>query len=123
MVLAIEERVIFVEYVFRDGNRYTNLVQEQFAEKFPETPVTYRNAVRRLIETFRGAGSALDAVRSERLYKLNDDKLIDISDSIQQSPSKSLSQFAQENYICLPTAHKAVQVKLNLFPYKVTKPV
>jgi hypothetical protein len=46
MVLSIEERVFLVEYVFRKGNIYTDLVQEQFAEKFPET----RNAVRRLIE-------------------------------------------------------------------------
>jgi hypothetical protein len=25
----------FFEYVFREGNRYTDLVQEQFAKKFP----------------------------------------------------------------------------------------
>jgi hypothetical protein len=37
MVLPIEERVFLVEYVFREGNRYTDLVQEQFAGKFPET--------------------------------------------------------------------------------------
>jgi hypothetical protein len=48
MVLLIEERVFLVEYVFRDGNRYADLVQEQFAEKFPETAVPYRNAFRRL---------------------------------------------------------------------------
>jgi hypothetical protein len=50
MVLSIEERIFLVECVFREGNRYTDLVQEQFAEKFPEIPVTRRNAVRRLIE-------------------------------------------------------------------------
>jgi hypothetical protein len=47
MVLSIEERVFLVEYVFREGNRYTDVVQEQFAEKFPETPVPHRNAVYR----------------------------------------------------------------------------
>jgi hypothetical protein len=56
MVLSIEERVLLVEYAFREDNRYTNLVQEQFAEKFPETPVPHRNAVRRLIEKFRETG-------------------------------------------------------------------
>jgi hypothetical protein len=50
VVLSIEERVFLVEYVFREGNRYSDLVQEQFAEKFPETPVPRHNAVRRLIE-------------------------------------------------------------------------
>jgi hypothetical protein len=48
MVLSIEERVFLFEYVFREGNRYPDLVLEQFAEKFPETPVPHRNAVRRL---------------------------------------------------------------------------
>jgi len=28
VVLSIEERVFLVEYVFREGNRYTDLVQE-----------------------------------------------------------------------------------------------
>jgi hypothetical protein len=49
MVLSTEERVFLVEYVFREGNRYTDLVQEQFAQKFPETPVPHRNAVSGLI--------------------------------------------------------------------------
>jgi hypothetical protein len=40
MVLSIEEPIFPVEYVFPEGNRYTDLVQKQFAEKFPETPCT-----------------------------------------------------------------------------------
>jgi hypothetical protein len=59
VVLSIKERVFLVEYVFREGNRYT--LQEQFAEKFSQTPVPYRNAVRRLTEKFRETGSVLDA--------------------------------------------------------------
>jgi hypothetical protein len=46
MVLSIEERDFPVEYVFREVNRYADVVQEQFAEKFPETPVSHRNAFR-----------------------------------------------------------------------------
>jgi hypothetical protein len=53
MVLSIEERVFLVEYIFREGNRYTDLVQEQFAEKFPETPAPHRNAVCRLLEKLK----------------------------------------------------------------------
>jgi hypothetical protein len=52
VVLSIAECVFLVEYVFRESNRYTDVVQEQFAEKFPETLVHHRNAVRRLIEKF-----------------------------------------------------------------------
>jgi hypothetical protein len=33
MVLSIEECVFLVEYIFQEGNRYTDLVQEQSAEK------------------------------------------------------------------------------------------
>jgi hypothetical protein len=57
MVLSIEERVFLVEYVFREGSRYTDLVQEQFAEKFTETAVPYRSAFRRNIEKFCETGS------------------------------------------------------------------
>jgi hypothetical protein len=56
MVFSIEERVFLVEYVFWEDSRYTDLVQQQFAEKFSETPVPHRNAVRRLIEKFRETG-------------------------------------------------------------------
>jgi hypothetical protein len=40
VVLSIEERVFVVECVFREGNRYSDLVQKQFADKFPQTPCT-----------------------------------------------------------------------------------
>jgi hypothetical protein len=46
--------------------------------------------------------------------------LLDISDSILRSPSKSLRKLAQEKDIRLATAHKTVREKLNPFPYKVT---
>jgi hypothetical protein len=39
-VLSIEESVFPTEYVFREGNRYTDLAQEQFGKHFPETPCT-----------------------------------------------------------------------------------
>jgi transposase len=86
VVPSIEERVFLVECVFREGIRYTNLVQEQFAEKFPETPVPHRNALHRLTEKFRETGSVLDAEQSGRPSKLNDKKLLDIFGSMPQIP-------------------------------------
>jgi transposase len=91
-------------------------MQEQFAGKFPETPVPHRNAFRRLTEKLRETGSALDAERCGRPTKFNDKKLIDISDFMPRSPSKSLRKLAQEKGIGLAKAHKAVREKLNLFP-------
>jgi hypothetical protein len=57
--LSIEERVFLVEYVFREVNRYTDLVMEQFAEHFPEIPVPHRNAILRLTEKFGETNSVL----------------------------------------------------------------
>jgi transposase len=90
------ERVFLVEYVFRESNRYTDLVQEQFAKKFPETHLSHRNAVRRLIEKFRDTGSVLNAERSGRPSKLNGEMLMDVSVSMLRSPSNSLHKLAQE---------------------------
>jgi hypothetical protein len=107
MVLSIEERIFLVEYVFREGNRYTDLLKEQFAAKLPETSVPHRSAVRRLIEKFRARGSVLEAKQSGRPSKLNGEKLMDISGSMLRSPSKSLRKSSQEEDIRLATAHKA----------------
>jgi hypothetical protein len=90
MVLSTQERVFPVEYFFQEGNRYTDLVQEQFSAKFPETPAPHRNAFRRLIEKLNKTGSVFDAERNGRPSNLNDKKLLDISDSMLRSPSKSL---------------------------------
>jgi transposase len=93
---------VVVEYVFREGNRYTDLVQEQFAEKFPETPVPHRNSFRRLIGEFCKTGS-VDVERSGRPSKLNDKKLMDISDSAAES-IKLIAQVGKRT-IGLATAH------------------
>jgi transposase len=77
MVLSIEECVFLVEYILREGNRYTNLVQKQFAEKFSETPVAHLNAICRLIVKFHETGSVLDAKRSGRPNKLNEKELME----------------------------------------------
>jgi hypothetical protein len=110
MFLSIGERVFLVEYVLREGNRCTDLVQEYFAKKFPETPVPNRSAVLRLIEKFRETVSMLDALQSGRPSKINDKKSMGISDSMLRSPSNSLPKLAQETYIGHGTAHKAVRV-------------
>jgi hypothetical protein len=58
VVLSIEERVFLVEYVFREGKRNTDLVQEQFAEKFPETPASHLRSAESVCE-YNLTGSGL----------------------------------------------------------------
>jgi hypothetical protein len=79
--MVLEEHIFLVEYVFQEG---TDLVHEQFAEKFPETHIPHHSVLRTVIEKFREIGSVLDAERS-RPSKLNDKKLMDISDSMLRS--------------------------------------
>jgi transposase len=98
VVLSTEGRVFVVECVCQEGKRYTDLVQEQFAEKFPETSVPRRSAVHRLTEKFRETGSVLDAERIGKPSKLNDKKLIYISDSMLRSPPKSLRELSREHH-------------------------
>lgn len=119
MVLSVDERIFLVEYVFREGDKYSDLVKRKFSEKFPDSIIPHRNAVRTLIEKFRATGSVEDAERSGRPRKLDEQKLLDISDSMAQSPKKSMRKLAQQHDIGVATAHKAVRQELNLFPYKV----
>jgi hypothetical protein len=82
---SIEKCAFLVEYVFREGNRYTDLVQEKFSEKFPETPLPNRISIRSLTDKFRETGSVLDVERIGKHSKLNDKKLMDTSDSVLRS--------------------------------------
>jgi hypothetical protein len=55
----------------RYADRYTDLVQERFAEESPETPILRRNAFRRLTEKVRETGLVLDAERNRRYHFLH----------------------------------------------------
>ena len=73
MILTTEERVWIIEHVFRESGRYTDVVRQHFSEKFPDTPVPHRNAVRNLLNKFRKTGSVHDAKRCGRKSKLTED--------------------------------------------------
>ena len=109
MVLTTEECVWLIEHVFQEGDRYTDVVQQRFAEKFPDKPVPHHNAVHNLVDKFWETGSVYDAECCGRPAKLLEEKLLNISDSMLQSPSKSLQKLAQQHDIGLATAHKAVR--------------
>ncbi|KAJ4449685.1 hypothetical protein ANN_01089 [Periplaneta americana] len=51
---------------------------------------------------------------------LTEVKILDISDRMVKSQTKSLRKLAQQTNISYTTAHKAVKQELNLYPYKVT---
>jgi transposase len=86
MVLTLEESVFLVECYVREG-QYTAGVREQFSKKFLEKTVPHRHTVRALIEKFHETGSVCDIKRSGRPSFLTENKLLNISDSMMQSPS------------------------------------
>lgn len=120
MGISIQQRIFLVEYVFREGNNYSDLVQRLFTVKFPGVPLPSKKSVHCLIEKFRETGSVLDAPRCGRPSIINADKLSRISASVTRSPSKSLRKLAQEENVALATVHKVVKKTFKLFPYKVT---
>ncbi|KAJ4428478.1 hypothetical protein ANN_24515, partial [Periplaneta americana] len=109
-----------VKNVFREGRQYTAKVQQQFLEQFPNSKLTYRDTIYHLINKFRETGSVQDAARSGSPHPpvLTEDKLLDISDRMLKSPTKSLRKLAQQTNILYTSAHKAVKQELNLYPYK-----
>lgn len=120
MMLTIEERTFLVEQVFKAGDKYSEVVKQQFQDKFPNSSLPHRDTVRDLISKFRQTGSVMDFDRSGRPTVLTEEKLTVISDKMLRSPSKSMRRLAQESDISVYTAHKAVREKLCLFPYKIT---
>lgn len=119
-MFSTEQRVFLVEYVFRDGCRYTQNVRQKFTEQFPNCKLPCPDTVYDLIKKFREFGSVHDAARSGRPSILTEEKLLDISDRMLQSPTKSLRKLGQQTNISVATAHKAVKQHLCLYPYKVT---
>ena len=118
-MLSIEERIFLVEFVFRNNDKYTESVKDEFQRRFPQTTVPHRDTVRDLISKFRETGSVIDASRSGRPSKATKEKLEDISDRLLRSPSKSLRKLSQQSGLSLGLTHKVVRKELKLYPYKV----
>jgi hypothetical protein len=105
MGLTLEERLFLVECYFRE-EQYTTGVREQFSKKkIPETTVPNRHTVRAVIEKFHETGSAGNIKRIGRPSVLTEDKPLNISDSVMQSPSKSFRKLAQHHRIADSTAY------------------
>jgi hypothetical protein len=119
IIFILVERVFLVDFYFRE-RQYTEGVREQFPRpKNPETTVPSRHTMRALIVKFHETGSVCDIKRSRRSSVLTEDKLLNITDSMMQIPSKSIRKLAPQHHIAVGKAHVAVRRKLNLSPYKV----
>jgi transposase len=119
MVLTIEERVFLVEHELRNGDKYTQNVQQKFAQQFPDAKVPHHNAVRNLINKFRETGSVQDAPRSGR-PSTSEETVLDIQDRMLPSPSKSVRRLSQQAHVSKSTAYRILRTKLKLHPYRMS---
>jgi hypothetical protein len=110
-MLSFEARVLLVQQVFHCGGEYTEVDNQKFTEMFAESNVPHRNTVRQLIET----GSVSDELKSGRPRVLTEDKALDISGHIIQSPKMSISQIV--------TASRRLIIINTEFAWKITAPV
>ena len=118
MVLTLQERIFLVQAVLSKGEKYSQEVQDSFAEKFGADRVPHRHCVTALLDKFKKTGSVADRVRSGRPTVINEGVLHDVTNKLQRSPKKSLRRLSQETGISLGSIHKAVH-KLKFRPYKV----
>jgi transposase len=87
-------------------------VCRQFKEKFPGVPVPQRNTVRNLVVRLRGTGSFNDRTRKGKKKKrvLTEEKIGDIGQSLQRSPTKSLRRVSQETGVSKASAYRATKL-------------
>ncbi|KAJ4440990.1 hypothetical protein ANN_10839 [Periplaneta americana] len=64
-MLTIEEKVVLVEEVFRDGSNFTKNVRLKFRLRFPVSRCPHSDTVRDLISTFRATDSVHHASRTD----------------------------------------------------------
>ena len=78
----------------------------------------HRNWVSALIKKFKEIGIVCDKIRSDRLKKLTEPALRDVTNKLERSPTKSLRRLSQETGLSFGSTHSAVH-KLKFHPYKV----
>ncbi|PSN33950.1 hypothetical protein C0J52_19935 [Blattella germanica] len=69
-------------------------VCRQFTEKFPGIPVPHRNMVRKLVVKVRETRSFHDRTRKGKKIILMEEKVVEIGESLQRTPTKSLRRVA-----------------------------
>lgn len=114
MVLSVEECIFLVELFFHESDKLY---------RFSEVQVLKKN-IRNSCSSPQCSSNSHQKMSSNRLYwwkcrrrrspKLNEQKLLSISDDMTQTPSKSMCRLAQQYEIGLATIHKALSKKLNL---------
>jgi transposase len=71
-------------------------MQNAFRNSFPDSVVSNKSTIQRLVERFRETGNTGEKRRSGRPSVLSNDSLEDIRARLFQSPRKSLRKLSQQ---------------------------
>jgi hypothetical protein len=73
------------------------ICQNEFRDAFPDSPVSNKSTISRLVNRFRDTGSVQDRNRSGRLSVLSVDSLDDIRQTLLRSPRKPLIKLSLQS--------------------------
>jgi hypothetical protein len=100
--------VITSKHVFCCGGKRTEEVKQKFAAIFFEPHEPHRNMVRWLSDGFRETGQVADAPRSGRSLVLSEDKVVNISVRITQSPKRFSLQLLSGQHLIIINIERAL---------------
>jgi transposase len=80
------QRLFIIEHYLASRSYFT--CQNEFRDTFPDSPLSNKSTIYRLVNRFRDTGSVQDSNRSGRPLVLSDDSLNDIRQTLLRSPRK-----------------------------------
>jgi transposase len=93
-MLLLKQRVLLMEFVFKNGDKCTESVKQEFRNPFLDTREPHHDTVWNLVSKFHETGSVQDAPRSGRPSILSQEKVDEISDpTTAKSKKKTLRKF------------------------------
>jgi len=116
MVLSIEERIFLVEHFARSNSYVT--VRKEFVQEYNRNAPS-KSSTQKIIKKWRSTGSILDQKKRRTKTALTLNKLTEISNRLQNSPTKSLRRLSAQSGVSLYSAHQATK-QLGLKAYKVS---
>jgi transposase len=120
MVFPHYQRVFILEHYL--STRSYAECQNAFKNSFPDSAVTSKSTIQRLVERFRETASIGEKRRSGRHSVLSNDTLENIKARLLQSPRKSLRKFSQQIGMTYGSVQRTTK-RLKLHPYQSFYPM
>jgi hypothetical protein len=108
---------VFIVKHYQASHSYLTC-QNDFRDTFPDSPVSNKLKISRLVNRFCDTGSVQDRNRSGRPPVLSDDSLDNIHQTLLCSPQKSLRKLSLQSGLSYGSAHKTSKI-LKLHPHHV----